>query len=214
MSSNQQPASGLVNLGKPDFLSTINSHFFPEKEVKQVFYYLRGEISIDSCADAIEAIVMSNTPVEYEDEDGELIVEEKPDVINLMITTSGGDMNAAIALINTIRGSGVPVRTIALGEASSAGFCILMAGHQRVVTPFTSLMSHVFSTGVEGTYHDIKNAMEEIHRYNDKMVELYHQFTGVDRKLIKRKFLGHNDAFVSHADALKFNIVDLVEGLQ
>ena len=122
-------------------------------------------------------------------------------------------MSGAFSLVNVIRGSKIPVRTIALGEAVSAGFCLLIAGHQRVVTPYTSLMSHIFSTGVEGSYHELKTAMNEVHRYNEKMIQFYMDSTALDYKLIKRKFLGKEDLYISHSDAIKYNMVDMVSGL-
>ena len=214
MYSNQQPVDGLKVSSAPEMLSKINAHFFPnESDIFQVFFHLKGEINIENCSDAIETIIGCNASRAEVKEDGSIVEEDRPDVINILITTSGGDMTAAISLINVIKGSRIPVRTIALGEASSAGFAILMAGHQRVVTPYSTLMSHVFSTGVEGSYHDIKNSMAELHRYNDKLTDLYHECTGLDRKVIKRKFLTHDDQFISHSDALKLNIVDLISDL-
>lgn len=198
-------------------LTKINAHFFPEldRPVIQEFIYLNDEISTENCGMAIAKILNLNQPKVEQDEDEEGVWFEAPnvDVINLLITSPGGDMSGAFALINVMRGSKIPIRTIALGEAVSAGFCLLIAGHQRVVTPYTTLMSHIFSTGVEGNYHEIKNAMQEIHRYNTKMVNFYADCTKLDHKLIKRKFLGKDDVYISHTDAIKYGMVDLVSGL-
>lgn len=196
-------------------LSKINAHFFPnlDRPVLQEFIYLNGEITTENCGDVISTILKINQPTVDIDDEGIWIEQPKVDVINLLITSPGGDMAGAFSLVNIIKGSKIPVRTIALGEAVSAGFCLLMAGNQRVVTPYTSLMSHVFSTGVEGSYHQLKNAMNEVHRYNEKMISFYIDVTGLDGNLIKRKFLGKEDAYVSHSDAIKYNMVDLVCGL-
>lgn len=196
-------------------LKNINKHFFPEKEdIEQAYVYLRGPISIDTCSEAIEAILSVNSPTYELDEDGEKVYDDFPDVINLLITSVGGDMNAAFALIAVIQGSAIPVRTIVVGEASSAAFCIFMAGEQRVITPYASLMSHCFSTSVDGHFHDLKNAMDEMNSYNAKMIDLYQEFTGLDKKIIKSKFLSHKDAYISHEDAIKYNMADLISNLK
>lgn len=197
-------------------LKNINKHFFPEKEdIEQAYVYLRGPISIETCSEAIEAILTVNSPSYEYDEDGEKVYDEDyPDVINLLITSVGGDMNAAFALIAVIKGSAIPVRTIVVGEASSAAFCIFMAGEQRVITPYASLMSHCFSTSVDGHFHDLKNAMDEMNSYNSKMIDLYQEFTGLDKKTIKTKFLSHKDAYISHEDAIKYNMADLISDLK
>ncbi len=197
-------------------LKKINKHFFPEQDhVDQAYVYLRGPISIETCSEAIEAILTINSPSYEYDEDGEKIYDlDYPDVINLLITSVGGDMNAAFALIAVIKGSAIPVRTIVVGEASSAAFCIFMAGEQRVITPYASLMSHCFSTSVDGHFHDLKNAMDEMNSYNSKMIDLYQEFTGLDKKTIKTKFLSHKDAYISHDDAIKYNMADLISDLK
>lgn len=197
-------------------LSKINAHFFPEldRPVLQEFIYLNGEITTENCGEVISTILKINQPTVDVDDEGIWIEQPKVDVINLLITSPGGDMAGAFSLVNIIKGSKIPIRTIALGEAVSAGFCLLISGHQRVVTPYTSLMSHVFSTGVEGSYHQLKNAMDEVHRYNEKMIQFYVDSTGLDYRLIKRKFLGKDDLYISHQDAIKYNMVDVISGLE
>ena len=196
-------------------LTAINEHFFPEKEnIEQSYIYLRGDISIDSCGEVIEQILGINYPTYDEDSEGFLVEEPIPDVINLLITSVGGDMTAAFSLINVMRGSKVPVRTIVLGEASSAGLCIAMAGHQRVATPYSSLMSNSFSTGVEGQYADLVNAVKAMDEYYKKMLKFYVECTGLDQKFIKKHLLTSKDHHFDPETALKYNMIDLVSDLK
>jgi ATP-dependent protease ClpP protease subunit len=194
--------------------SQINEHFFNCPEVEQAFIHIKDEISISNCSAAIEEIIGCNSlDDELLDEDGD-VYAKKPEVINILITSSGGDMNAAFALINVIRGSHIPIRTIALGEASSAALCIFMSGHQRVVTPFTSLMSHQFNSGVEGSYGSMKNVMREFDEYYNKMTTLYQEMTGLDLKFIKKHLLGENDHFFTPEKAIEYKIADIISGLK
>ena len=195
-------------------LSKINKHFFPDiEDVDQNFIYLSGEITIESCAATVESILAMNMPRQTVMEDGLVAEVELPDVINLFVTSVGGDMTAAFGLIAVMRGSDIPIRTIALGEASSAGLAILMAGHQRVVTPYTSLMSHTFSSGTEGTYDDLETSMKAFRAYKAKMVQFYKEFTGLDEKFINKTLLSHNDHHFDGEAAPKYNIVDLISDL-
>lgn len=194
-------------------LSKINQHFHESQDVDQVFIYLRGEIAIENCADVMDSILHYNQLENLKDEDGD-VIESVPDVINLLITSSGGDMNAAFGLINVIRGSHIPVRTIALGEASSAALCLFMSGHQRVVTPYTSLMSHQFISGVDGSYYSMKIMMREFDEYYKKMVALYQERTGLDVKFIKKHLLGESDHFFTPEKAIEYNMADLISGLE
>ena len=196
-------------------LTKINDHFFPDKEsVDQAYVYLDGDVSIASCSDVIETIISLNYPTFEKDEEGFDVEVPLPDVINLLITSVGGDMTAGFALINVMRGSRIPVRTIAIGEAASAGLCILMAGHQRVVTPYTSLMSHQFASGVEGSFDDLVNAAEAFKTYHDKMLKFYIECTGLDAKYIKKHLLQAKDHHFSPEKAIEYNMVDLVSTLE
>lgn len=215
MAEKQLTKNGLANIGGSGMLSKINKHFFPNIDsVEQEFIYIYDEITVENCASAIQDILSLNKKTYSEDAEGNVFEDPMPDVINLMLTTQGGDMSAALALINIMRASSIPIRTIALGETMSAGLVILMAGHQRVLTPYATLMSHIFSTGTEGTYHQLKNAMEEIKRTNQRMIDFYVEFTGLDAKYIKRKFLGLNDAYISPESAIKHNMIDLISDLR
>lgn len=200
---------------EPEILSKINSHFFPDKErVLQSFIHLRGEITIQTCGDVIDEILEKNIPTFELDEDEEVLIETpQEDVINLLITSSGGDMSAAFALISVMKASKIPVRTIAIGEAASAALCILMSGHQRVAAPYTSLMSHQFNTGSEGPYHVLKNIMRELDSYHSKMVRLYVESTGLDEQYIKENLLSDKDNWMTPEQAMDNKFVDLVSDL-
>lgn len=200
-----------MNPNRTGMLTKINDHFFPEKEnINQSFIYLRDEITLESCGEVIETILAINQPQFEEDDEGFMVEQEMPDVINLLITSHGGDMAGAFSLINVMKGSRIPIRTIVLGEACSAGLCISMAGHQRVITPYASLMSHCFSTTVDGQFHEIKNAMEEMNRYNEKMIQFYVDCTQLDPKFIKKNLLNHKDVYITAQKAIEYNMADLV----
>lgn len=206
---------GRQDSNRSGMLTKINDHFFPDNEyVDQSYVYLKGEITVESCSEVIESIIKINYPSYSKDEEGFDVEDPYPDVINLFITSSGGDMSGAFSLINIIRGSRIPVRTIALGEASSAGLCILMSGHQRVVTPYSTLMSHSFSSGAEGTFHDLINAAEAFKTFHEKILEFYIECTGLDIDFVKKNLLAERDHYFSPETAIEYNMVDLVSTLE
>ena len=214
MSTNKKPARGSQNLKSSGMLTKINKHFFPSKKtVEQRFLYLRNEITVESCANIIAEIIDANMPEYVSDEKNGLILLDPPDVINLLITSTGGDMSGAHSLIAVMRGSAIPIRTIAIGEASSAALCILMAGHQRVATDYTSLMSHQFLTETGGSYDDIKTMVAEFDMYYKKMTRLYLECTGLDERFIKSKLLSSKDHYFAPEKALEYNMIDLVSDL-
>lgn len=194
----------ITKSAKSEMFSKMNQEAFGDTDVNQAVMVLGAEISAEVCSELIAEIISVNFMPE----------NDRPDVINLLITSPGGDMDAAIGLINTMRGSKVPVRTIALGRAASAALCILMAGEHRVVTPWTNLMSHQFSSAMEGTYTDLKTAADEFNKYYKKMIDIYATFTKLPKKKIESDLLNHTDVFLTPAQALEYGIVDMICGLE
>lgn len=184
--------------------SKINKHFYNREQVDQAVLILASDVNVETCSNVLGEIISMNFAE----------VEDRPEVINLLITTPGGDMDAAISLIDVIRGSHIPVRTIATGRCNSAGLCILMAGSQRVATPHTALMSHQYSTEAAGTYTDLKTAAREFDNYYEKMVDLYAKFTQLPKTRIEGELLKHHDIWLTPAQAKEYNIVDLVSTLE
>lgn len=186
---------------QPDYMfSKINKHFFDRESVDQAVLILASEITAESASNIVGEILTLN----FADP------EDRPEVINLLITTPGGDLDAAIALIDAIRGSRIPVRTIATGRCNSAGLCILMSGHQRVATQYTALMSHQYSTGMEGNYNDLKTAAREFDNYYAKMVDIYAKFTGTAKSRIEQELLNHSDVWLTPQSAVEYGIIDLI----
>ena len=185
--------------------SKANKHFFGRTDVKQSVILLSGEIDDEKCTQAIGEIIQTNLAQK----------EDRPDVINFILQSGGGDMDPAVALLACLRSSKIPIRTFALGSVGSAAFCLLMAGHQRVCDPYCDLLSHQFSADrVSGTYNDLKVAHAQMDRYFEKMCRLYHDCTGLSIERIKRELLRHEDVWITPEQALEYNAIDLIETME
>ena len=105
------------------------------------------DISINSVQSAIEWILESNFKN----------TEKKHKELNLVICSPGGDLSAAFALIDVMRGSAIPVKTTGIGMIASAGLLIFISGinGRRILTPNTSILSHQFTWGTYGKEHEL-----------------------------------------------------------
>ena len=72
------------------------------------FFLLMEEITLATAKNAVEWVFEAN------------FSEERPELLNLIITSPGGDLNAAFALIDVMRGSAIPIRTNGLRQIASA----------------------------------------------------------------------------------------------
>ena len=69
--------------------------------------------------------------------------------LTFIINSPGGEVHSAFALIDTMKGSAIPIKTIGIGMIASCGILTFMAGEKgrRLLTPNTSILSHQYSWG-------------------------------------------------------------------
>lgn len=174
-----------------------------EDSSQHSFLLLMEEITLASAKNAVEWIFEAN------------FSEERPELLNLIITSPGGDLNAAFALIDVMRGSAIPVRTIGLGQIASAGLMIFIAGdkNNRILTPNTSILSHQYSWGAFGKEHELFATVKEFDLTTKKMIQHYKKCTGLSDAKIREVLLPPQDIWLSPIEAKKLGLCDHVKEL-
>jgi ATP-dependent Clp protease protease subunit len=175
-----------------------------EDQSKHSFFLMMEEISLSTCKNAIEWILEAN------------FAEERPTMMNLVVCSPGGDLNAAFALIDTMRGSAIPIRTIGLGQIASAGLLIFISGEkgQRILTPNTSILSHQYSWGAFGKEHELFATVKEFDLTTKKMIAHYKKCTGLKEEQIREVLLPPQDVWLSSVEAKKLGLCDDVKDLK
>lgn len=137
---------------------------------------------------------------------------KRPKNLSLMICSPGGEMPAAFALIDVMRGSNIPVHTIGLGQISSCGVLTFMSGAKghRVITPNTSILSHQWSWGAFGKEHELFARQKEFELTKERMMDLYKKCTGLSEKVIKEVLLPAHDVWLTAKEAVKYGIADAI----
>lgn len=160
---------------------------------------LMGEINHDSIKPVIEWILYEN-----------YVKKKKLKELLLMICSEGGDMEPAFALIDVMRNSKIPIKTVGLGQIASCGLLIFLAGTKgrRVLTPNTSILSHQFSWGSEGKSHELFATMKEFELTQQRMIKHYQECTELSEDTIKTVLLPPHDVYLSAVEALEYHICD------
>lgn len=160
-------------------------------------HFLTGEIDESIITPCIKWITYEN-------------LDPKHKILTLYINSTGGDLYEAFALIDVMRTSKHPIRTVAIGSVMSAAFLIFAAGTkgERLITKNVSLMCHQFSESAEGKYHDIKATMKENELCNQKMVDVLKTATGLTTTVIKKKLLPASDVYLSAQEAIDLGVAD------
>jgi ATP-dependent Clp protease protease subunit len=129
-----------------------------------------------------------------------------------MICSEGGDLEPAFALIDVMKNSKIPIKTVGLGQIASCGLLIFLAGTpgRRVLTPNTSILSHQFSWGSEGKAHELFATVKEFELTQRRMLELYKDSTQLDEATIKSVLVPPQDVYLSAEEALAYGLVDKI----
>lgn len=185
-------------------MNKLNLQLTDGGDSKHSFFLMMEEISLTTVKAATEWILEAN------------FTEERPEMLNLIITSPGGDLNAAFALIDVMRGSAIPVRTIGLGQIASAGLMIFIAGEkgQRILTPNTSILSHQYSWGAIGKEHELFAQIKEFDLTTKKVIDHYKKCTGLPDKKIREVLLPPQDVWLSPVEAKKLGLCDDVKELK
>lgn len=110
----------------------------------------------------------------------------------LLISSEGGDLDAAFALIDIMGCSGLPIKTVGMGSIASCGLLIFLAGTKgrRVLLPSTSVMSHQFHCAVEGKMHELFASFREFRLTEQRMLNHYLRCTSLDEAAVRTYLIG------------------------
>lgn len=168
---------------------------------QEAIYTLFGEIDTNSVESAIRFILAHNH------------VNKKVKFITLVVNSEGGDLNDAFALIDVMCHSKVPVYTLGLGQISSCGLMIFMAGApgHRVLTPNTHVMSHQWSGHFEGKLHELVSAQEDLRLTTARMMAHYEKYTHLSEDQIRKNLLPECDVYLTAEQAVSLGIADRIQ---
>lgn len=162
---------------------------------------LSGEITQESVKPVIEWILRAP------------FYDNPPPFLKLIINSEGGELSAALGLIDIMKGSKKKIHTIGIGEISSCGLLIFMAGEKghRTLTPNTVVLSHQFSWIVEGKEHELIASQQATKAISEIMIRHYRRCTNLSLKKIKSLLLSPSDVYLSAETALEYGICDTVK---
>ena len=139
--------------------------------------------------------------------------EKKKKELTLGICSPGGDLNACFALIDIMKGSKIPIRTIGMGMIASCGLLMFISGTKgrRVLTPNTSILSHQYSWGSFGKEHELFAAVKEFDLTTQRMITHYKKCTGLSEEQIREYLLPPHDVWLSSKEAKKLGLCDAIK---
>ena len=161
-----------------------------------------GDVTVETMSPLIDWIISEN----YNK------VKKKKE-LTLGICSPGGDLHACFALIDVMKGSSIPIKTIGMGMIASCGLLMFISGEKgrRVLTPNTSILSHQYSWGSYGKEHELFSAVKEYDLTTERMINHYKKCTGLNETAIRKYLLPPHDVWLGAKEAKKLGLCDKVE---
>jgi ATP-dependent Clp protease protease subunit len=181
-----------------------------EKEPSKILqdhgmYVFMDDVDAETIKPVIEWILVENH-----------VTKKKKKELLLMICSRGGCVEEAFALIDVMKASSIPVKTVGLGCIASCGLMLFLAGTKgrRILTPNTSILSHQYSDYGEGKHHELFALHKEYTLVHQRMLEHYREATGLDDDVILNRLLPASDIYLSADEALELGICDYISDLK
>ena len=166
------------------------------------YYYMAETFTAETTKPIIIWIIENNL----------MTTRDRKKELTLIINSPGGEVHSAFALIDTMKGSAIPIKTIGIGMIASCGVLTFMAGAKgkRLLTPNTSILSHQYSWGSAGKEHELFARVREFELSTERMLTHYKKCTGMSEKKIREILLPPEDVWLSSKEAVKYGIADKI----
>src|ERR1044071_3135765 len=141
------------------------------------------------------------------------LAQEDPDrEIQMYINSPGGQVDAGLAIYDTMHLIQPQVATTCIGMAASMGAVLLAGGAKgkRSALPNSRILIHQTSAGFQGTAADIEVQAREIIRMNERLQEMVGAGTGQSVERIAADI--NRDYWMSAQEARDYGVIDMIVG--
>jgi ATP-dependent Clp protease protease subunit len=141
------------------------------------------------------------------------LAQEDPDRdIQMYINSPGGQVDAGLAIYDTMHLIQPEVATTCIGMAASMGAVLLGGGAKgkRSALPNSRILIHQTSAGFQGTAADIEVQAREIIRMNARLQEMMAHDMGQAVERIAADI--NRDYWMSANEALQYGVIDTIVG--
>lgn len=126
--------------------------------------------------------------------------------IYLWVHSYGGDLEQAFWFTDLVLSSRIPIITVAMGAAMSAGFLIMLSGHKRYAFRHSQLLAHSGSAGFQGTAEQIEEAQKNYKKQINDMKEYILSRTEIPEKVFNKN--KSKDWYLTADELMEYKVVD------
>jgi len=132
----------------------------------------------------------------------------KPPIIELHISSEGGDVFSAFSAVDKIATNSIPIYVYCEGIVASAATLVSCSGHKRFITKNSCMLIHQVRSTFWGNYMQFQDEATNLSLLMDLIVKIYLQYTGLTEKELK-DLLKH-DLYLNAEQCVEKGLVDKV----
>jgi ATP-dependent protease ClpP protease subunit len=193
----------LTTIMLPSLSSVIGSKSSVKTHVNHV--YFNDDITPETTNDLIIALREAE---QNQKQIAVVVGLDAPQPIYLHLTTNGGEIHAAFAVVDTIQQLSVPVYTVVDGFVASAGTLISLAGEKRFISRNAYMLLHELRSGIWGKMSSIEEEVENLKKIMAHITNYYMDKTNMPRKTLDR--LLSKDVIWNADECVKKGVADSV----
>ena len=165
-------------------------------ELDKHIMFLNGEINSTTATDFIHQLIAMNM-----DETNQL-------PIKLIITSTGGSVEAGLAIYDAIKSSKLPIYTICIEKAYSMAAILLSAGNKRYIFPHSKVMIHqpIVNSNISGDIQDLHSLTDNLSDVYSTITQILCETTKKSKEEIEQAI--SYDHYFSAEEAIQFHLVD------
>lgn len=162
--------------------------------------FIEGEIDAEKACEFVKEVMLLNG-------------EDSQSPIDVLINSSGGEINSGMLMYDVIQASKAPIRMFCIGRAYSMGAVLFACGnHGRYMLPHGELMIHepLLGNRVGGNSSSIKSISDSLLETKRKMNQILAKHTGKSEEEVE-KATGF-DHYFSPEESVEFGLCDQIVG--
>lgn len=140
------------------------------------------------------------------------IPKENLKPIYLFVHSYGGDIEQANFFCDLVMSSRVPIITVGMGVAMSAGFLILISGQKRYAFKHCQMLIHSGSAGFSGTAEQVEEMQKNYKKQINEMKAYILDRTSINEKTFNKN--KNKDWYLTSKELIDYHVVDaLIENI-
>lgn len=130
----------------------------------------------------------------------------EPIPIFLHLNSDGGEVGAALSVVDHIKHSKVPIVSVIEGEVASAATLIAVVCSRRKIHSNATMLIHQISGGIWGKMSEFEDEMKNMKLFTKIIMKIYKEHTNIPRDKLEK--ILKKDIYWGSKMCLKYGLVD------